>query len=266
MKLSGKKVVLTGATGGIGQAIAKALDSEGCSLLLTGRNTDKLHQLMASLKDGDHSILIADLTTKDGVDALGEAAQRFGTNVLINSLGVNQLSALGDMNGSDIVSLITTNLIVPIDVCRRLLPLLESQPQAIIVNIGSIMGSIGFAGSTSYCASKFGLRGFTESLRRELADSNIRVIYFAPRATDTELNSDEMSALTLALGNAIDRPEWVARQLVKALVSDNAKNCYLGWPEHFFVRLNGLLPSIVDIALSKQLATIKRYCRSGQAK
>lgn len=265
MALTGKKVIVTGATGGIGSAIARALDTAGCHLLLTGRSTAKMTSLLATLPGNDHAILAADLTSKAGIELLRDEAERFKASTLVNCLGVNRLSSLDKANYGDVDHIIATNLTAPVNVCRALLPLFEGQEKATIVNVGSILGSIGYAGSTLYCASKFGLRGFTEALRRELADTAISVVYFAPRATNTELNSDRAKQLNQELGNAVDSPEWVARQLVSVLEANKSLNRYLGWPERFFVGLNGLLPSIVDNALSRQLATIKRYCRVGQA-
>jgi short-subunit dehydrogenase len=265
MTVKGKNVIITGATGGIGSAIARALDAAGCKLLLTGRSQIKLTALLSGLEGRDHVMLATDLTSRAGVEQLAEAAAPFGASVLVNCLGVNQFAALGETNHSDVDRIIETNLNAPINVCRALLPLLESQQKATIINVGSILGSIGYAGSTVYCASKFGLRGFTEALRRELADTHIKVSYFAPRATHTELNSERARQMNEELGNAVDSPEWVAQQLVSAMAADKSLNRYLGWPERFFVRLNGLLPSVVDNALSRQLATIKRYCRVSQS-
>jgi short-subunit dehydrogenase len=264
MKIAGNKVIVTGATGGIGNAIAKALDTAGCRLLLTGRSTAKLASMLSTLEGSEHVILAADLTSKAGIEQLAEEAARFKASVLVNCLGVNQLSALEQTNYGDVGQIIATNLTAPINVCRALLPLFEDQPKATIINVGSILGSIGYAGSTLYCASKFGLRGFTEALRRELADTRINVVYFAPRATDTELNNASVKQMNQELGNTVDSPAWVARQLVSVLEADKSLSRYLGWPERFFVRLNGLLPSVVDNALSRQLATIKRYCRVRQ--
>ncbi len=264
MAIQSKNVIVTGATGGIGSAIARALDAAGCRLLLTGRSTAKLTTLLSALQGRDHVMLAADLTSRAGVEQLGETAAQFNASVLVNCLGVNQLATLTEANHSDVDDIIATNLAAPINVCRTLLPLLQSQQRATIINVGSILGSIGYAGSTVYCASKFGLRGFTEALRRELADSNIKVVYFAPRATNTELNSDRARQMNQELGNAVDSPEWVARQLLGAMEVDKSQNRYLGWPERFFVRLNGLLPSVVDSALARQLATIKRHCRVAQ--
>jgi len=259
------KIVLSGATGGIGESIAVALDQEGYALLVTGRSEEKLKRLLYKLKGEQHQYVVADLITSEGIAALKAAANDFGANGVINCLGINELATLDDIAGEAISQMLSTNLLAPINICQALIPLLEEQREGVIINVGSVLGSIGYAGSSVYCASKFGLRGFTESLRRELSDSNISVIYLAPRATNTELNTDAMNKMNQELGNALDEPVIVAKQILKALGEGKSVNRYLGWPESFFVRLNSLFPSVVDKALAKQLPTIRRYCGENKA-
>ncbi len=261
-----KKIAITGATGGIGSAIAEALDQQGCELLLTGRNEVKLDQLLNSLNGQNHVKIVADLNTQEGIETLRDAAEKLGVNGLVNCLGINKLATLQGTEEEDISTLIATNLAAPVRVCKALLPILECKSKAVIVNVGSILGSIGYAGSSVYCATKFGLRGFTESLRRELSDTGVSVVYLAPRATDTALNTDAVNQMNRELGNAIDKPRSVAEQLVSALELGKSVNRYLGWPESFFVRLNSLLPAVVDKALLRQLPTIRRYCGMNQTK
>lgn len=259
MKLTGKTVVLTGANGGIGSAVAAALAAAGARLLLTGRNAGKLEQIVANLPGSGHRLLVADLAAASGRASLVDQARRESADILINNAGASQLAVLSRLDDSQIERLLAINLLTPIFLCRDFLPLLSERPEAAIVNIGSILGSIGYAGSTAYCASKFGLRGFTEALRREVADTGVRILYLAPRATDTSLNSDEMRALNAELGAAVDTPNAVADHLVYLLRSTGRKNGFIGWPESFFVRLNGLWPNLVDRALQKHLPIIRRH-------
>lgn len=259
-KLKYSNLVLTGATGGIGQAIAKALDHHGYKLLLTGRDEKKLDSLKMNLNGKMHRYVVADLTTNDGIDTLANEAGEFGIDGVINCLGVNELATISDLSLEAINLMFSVNLLAPISICKALIPLLESRSEGVIVNVGSILGSIGFAGSSVYCASKFGLRGFTESLRRELSDSSVAVVYLAPRATNTALNSAAMNQMNRELGNALDEPEIVASQVVRVLRKGKSTSFYFGWPEKIFVKLNSLCPSLVDKTLAKQLATIKRYC------
>jgi short-subunit dehydrogenase len=102
------------------------------------------------------------------------------------------------------------------------------------------------------------LRGFTEALQRELADSPVRVSYLAPRATRTDMNSAAVTALNEALGNATDEPEHVADELMKVL-GERRHQRYMGWPEGLFVRLNGLFPGVVHNAITRKLPLIRHH-------
>jgi short-subunit dehydrogenase len=132
------------------------------------------------------------------------------------------------------------------------------RPQAWIVNVGSIFGYLGYPGHAAYSASKFALRGFSEALRRELADGPVRVLYFAPRATRTAMNGAGLVALNRELGVAMDDPAAVAQSLMR-LLRRPARERLLGMPERLFARVNQLLPGLVDRALRRQLSTIRRH-------
>ena len=121
-------------------------------------------------------------------------------------------------------------------------------------------GSIGYPGFTAYCATKFAIRGFSEALRRELADTRVKVLYIAPRATQTGMNAAPVVELNRQLKVTMDDPQAVARQIVRAIARER-EELYLGWPEKFFVRLNSLWPRLVDQALRKQLPLIQRLAR-----
>lgn len=258
MHTSTMRVVLTGASGGIGRATARALDAVGARLLLCGRNEETLQGVRAELRNYGHVCVAADIATAAGRAQLVAAADEFRPNVLVNNAGVGSLGLLEHSSDAAVADLIGINLVAPMLLCRDFIPLLRRCESAAIVNVGSILGSIGYAGSVAYCASKFGLRGFTEALRRELADSPIQVIYFAPRATATALNSSAMQALNSELGNAVDDPDAVAARLLAAL-RQPGRDHLLGWPESFFARLNAVFPAVVGNALRKQLGIIRRH-------
>lgn len=263
MQLSGKTIVLTGATGGIGQAIAAQLAKAGARLLLVGRNQTLLSQLQATLAAqasgrGEDLQVVADLTTQTGLQQVVAAAEATGgIDGLVNNAGVSQF-ALYDQQ--DFAAQLSLNLLAPMQLTQQLLPQLLQRDEALVVNVGSAFGSIGHAGYSGYCASKFGLRGFTEALRRELADSAVQVLYFAPRATATAINSPAVVEMNKALGNQTDHPSQVAVELLAQIHRDEARR-YVGWPEKLFVRLNALLPSLVDKALAGKLAQIRRFAR-----
>lgn len=141
---------------------------------------------------------------------------------------------------------------------RALLPQMTARGSGRIVNLGSIFGSIGFACFTTYSASKFAMRGFSEALRRELEGSGVSVTYVAPRYTKTPLNDGVVSRMAQAVGMNSDEPSVVARYAVRAIEQD-CKDYYIGWPECLFVRINAILPRLVDGVLRKQNRQMRTF-------
>jgi short-subunit dehydrogenase len=129
-----------------------------------------------------------------------------------------------------------------------------------VLNIGSVFGNIGYPGYAAYSASKFAMRGFTEALRRELADTQVRLHYLAPRATRTSINTSAVERMNVALKVSMDPPQTVART-VRHVLEKNVSAAVVGWPEKLFARVNALAPVLVDAAIRKQLPTIRRYAR-----
>ena len=258
MNLAGKRVLLTGATGGIGQAIATQLAAEGASLLLTARDADALAALATRLP-GTHQVCVADLAKAPERARLASRVAAWGSlDVLINNAGSQQFGWFTEQTEDAISRQLLLNLEVPVLLSHDLMPQLAVPGEAVILNIGSTFGSIGHPGFSTYCASKFGLRGFSEALGRELADTGIRVCYLAPRATRTDLNGPAVNALNDALGTRSDSPQVVAAAVI-AMLRDGSRRRHLGWPERFFAWLNQVLPAVVDRALRQQLALIKRF-------
>ncbi|MFK7954479.1 MAG: SDR family oxidoreductase [Lysobacterales bacterium] len=264
MILANQTAVLTGASGGIGTAIAKSLASHGVQLILVARDSERLTQLQHSLDGDRHSTIAADLTNDSDRAQLKDLCSSVigGIDLLINNAGCASFGLFESQTQDQIANTLSTNLLSPMLICHDILPLMKIPPASRIINIGSTFGSIGFPGNSSYCASKFGLRGFTEALRRELADSRVGVTYIAPRTTRTSLNSRQVVALNQELGNTMDTPEVVAEQIIKVLKNSTSRDQIIGWPEKFFVRVNALFPSLVDSSLRKQLAIIQRFAKS----
>lgn len=256
------KALVTGASGGIGQAIVDALLADGHYVLATGRRHEALVQLrQRHVQAGDRlETVTADLTQADDRERLVTAARdwRGGINVLVNNAGFADFGLLENQSPEQIDRLLMLNLQVPIVLTQALLPLLQSQSSAHILNVGSVFGAIGYPGNAVYCASKFGLRGFTEAVRRELVGTSVAVHLLAPRATRTSFNDSAVESLNQALGNQVDTPEAVAAELIRRL-SQPSGSTVIGFPEKIFARVNAVLPSLVDRALRKQLPIIRRY-------
>jgi len=258
MRLPECVVVLTGASGGIGLELAEQLCAAGARVLAVSRHMGRLAQLMNRYPQ-QLRWQAADLRGAEGRQAVLSAARAMdGVNVLINAAGINRFALLDQLDEAALDELLDINLKAAVQLTRGCLPLLRLQPRALVVNVGSTYGSIGYPGYAAYCASKFALRGFSEALRRELADTSVNVLYAAPRATRTAMNSSAATALNQALKVGVDQPGDVARAVLAAVQAARSE-LYLGWPEKLFVRLNGMLPGLVDRALRKQLPLIRRY-------
>lgn len=260
------RALVTGGGSGIGAAIVRRMVDEGARVLITGRDIAKL-QAIAAEAPQQIGILAADLTIDSERKRVAEYASHWdhvGIDTLINNAGTASAGFLEDSNSAKIDELLQINLVAPICLTQALLAHLKSLPEARIINIGSVFGYIGYPSQAVYSASKFGLRGFSEALHRELAGTRIKVQHIAPRATRTPLNSDAMDDLNRELRNHVDDPDRVAEVVIAAL-STGRTNTVIGWPEALFARVNALLPSLVDGALIKQLPVIRRFIQRGNA-
>lgn len=254
MELQGSRILLTGAGSGIGRSLALKLAGKGASLALVGRNEARLQELASEIrKNGGKAYpVVFDISRADGQgEVVDEAIRNLGgIDILVNNAGVMSFCEFSIQNPQDIENLVKTNVTGPMLLARAVLPHLLSRNSGKIVNVGSTFGAIGFGHFSVYSATKFAMRGFSEALRRELDHTCIGVTYVAPRATKTSLNTDAVVALNLETGIAMDEPEDVAAAIATAIEKD-AGECYIGWPEKFFARLNGLFPRLVDNALKR---------------
>ncbi len=258
MKLQASRIIVTGASSGIGQALARHLAGAGARLLLVGRRQAALEETLATLAGEGHGLFAGDVTEAGVRQALVDRAQDVlgGLDALVNNAGVSHYGLFAAEDAALMARILETNLLAPMALSRAVLPVLLAQGRGRIVNVGSVFGSIGFACFASYSASKFGLRGFSEALRRELADTGVGVTYVAPRATRTAINSPLAYRMMEALKMRLDTPEAVAAQIAAAMAAGRDEVC-LGWPEKLFVRLNGLWPRLVDRALRGQSREMK---------
>ena len=265
MNLRDARALVTGASGGIGAAIVREIVGCGGKALITGRDAQSLRQLARSIDANGNCLAVhaADITRECDRNGLVEAAAAWcgGVNVLVNNAGVASFGAFAKMRSEDLEHSLAVNVLAPMQLCRALLSHLQRQPAAHIVNIGSVFGAIGYPGQAAYSASKFALRGFSEALRRELGDTALRVHYLAPRATRTSFNCAAIEELNMQLAVATDPPERVAAT-VRRMLETGRVEATIGWPEKLFVRINGILPWLVDRSLARQLPIIQeRFAR-----
>lgn len=263
MKITDKKILVTGATGGIGQALVLQLAQQNCELVISGRNQTELKSLSSRIEQASRTIvstMTADISkSEDCIELIRGACSQLGRlDILINMAGLQVFKPLTELTAVDIEKQITINLHAPVILAQQAAILMKSQGSGQIVNIGSTFGSIAFANFSVYSAAKFGLRGFSEALRRELANTGIKVTYVAPRATRTSMNSMSVYKMAKETGISMDSPEKVAGEIIKAIISEK-KNHFIGFPEKLFARINAVLPNLVDKALYKQNLIARKY-------
>lgn len=262
MSLHDKRILLTGASGGIGQASAHELAAAGAALVLSGRNEAALQALAAGIagRGGVAEVVCGDLSSRAHVDRIVAETLRLDPrlDLVINAAGAAHFGSFESTPDEVMERLLDANVLAPMRLAQAALPALRARPGAMLVNVGSIFGSIGFPCFAAYSASKFALRGLCEALRREFRADGVEVLYFAPRYTRTAFNAGAAERMASAMGMNQDSAESVARQLVQA-IERRASECYLGWPEKAFVRLNGLFPRLLDAALARQSDRMQAY-------
>lgn len=264
MNLADARILLIGAAGGIGSATAAALAQAGSKLVLADISPQPLGQLAADLKPHVLETVATDVTAEAGRAALVATAREHTVNVIVNAAGVNPFGLFAQQSAAEIGKALWINTVAPLLLCHALLPTLLERPTAHIVNVGSTFGSIGFPGFTAYSASKFAIRGFSEALRRELADTQLRVHYVAPRATKTGLATDRIRAMNSELGVGMDAPRTVAAAILRVL-RDERCELVLGTPERTFAKLNSLWPGLIDRYLRRQLGVVRRHASAPTA-
>ena len=212
-----KKALITGASRGIGEAIAKELARQGFELTLTCLNSlDQLKELAGGLEKKygvSCHIFQGDMGDPEAVDRLFDGLNRL--DVLINNAGISHIGLLSDMSVSQWRRVMSTNLDSCFYTCRRAIPLMVHAKQGRIINISSVWGQAGASMEAAYSASKGGVNSLTKALAKELAPSNIQVNAIACGVIDTDMNRcfspEEMASLIEEIpADRIGRPEEVA--------------------------------------------------------
>jgi short-subunit dehydrogenase len=264
MNLHGKRILLTGAAGGIGRELSLALAAKGARLGLLARGEASMASLQHLVRERgmDAIVLQADITDPRARDyALKRMHDAYaGIDVLINLAGQLDFQLFSESDPAIIARMLQVNLLAPMQLVREVLPGMIARDSGHIVNIGSMFGSIGYPGFAAYSASKFALRGFSQALRRELADVAIGVTYVSPRGVRTPFNPTAVHAMAAEGLMHMDEPISVAARIVKAIEQEKDE-AYLGFPESFFARVNAVWPRVVDRSLKKVVPSITRFAR-----
>ena len=183
--IKGKVAVVTGAGRGIGRAIAVELARQGARVVVAARNVTELEE--TANMAGSATVIPTDVRKKDDVERLlGHAASQLGPiDILVNAAGIGVAGPVVDFSDSDYDAVLDTNLKSIFFASRCVLPSMIERRTGHLVNIASIAGKVGSANLAVYCASKFGVVGFTQALAEEVRQYGIRVSLICPGSTDT---------------------------------------------------------------------------------
>ncbi len=238
-RLDGKSVLVTGASGGIGTAIARALHSQGASVVLSGTRTASLEALAGELGERAH-VCAADLREADAADGLVASAEAAAGPLwgLINNAGLTRDMLALRMKDADWSAVLDVDLSAPFRLCRAALRGMVRRRAGRIVQVSSVVGHTGNPGQANYAAAKAGLAGMSKALAQEVGSRGVTVNLVAPGFVDTAMTEALGEAPRARLLDAIPlgrmgRPEDVAGAVVY-LVSEEA-----GWVTGSTVHVNG---------------------------
>lgn len=202
--LTGRKALVTGATGGIGEEIARALHAQGATVAIHGTRVEKLETLAAELGERVH-VFPANLSDREDVKALGQSVEKQleGIDILVNNAGITRDGLFVRMSDADWDSVLEINLTSVFGLTRELTHPMMRRRHGRIINITSIVGVTGNPGQANYCAAKAGLIGFSKSLAQEIASRNVTVNCIAPgfieSAMTEKLNEKQKDTIMSAI-------------------------------------------------------------------
>lgn len=188
--IANSRSLVTGASSGIGRAIALELARQGGDVLITARREERLREVAKEIESlGRRAIVVAgDITSSAHRAKLIESAQREfgGLDILVNNAGVGALGPFAEASEERLRQVMEVNFFAPLELIRVAMPLLRNGNRPLITNVCSVLGHRGVPKKSEYCASKFALHGFSDALRAELAKERIDVLLVSPSTTESE--------------------------------------------------------------------------------
>ena len=255
--LENRRILITGASRGVGRELAIQLAKLHARLMLVARHGETLQLLVAEvLSHGAASAeaLVGDVTDQSFRLALIEQIRKSwqGLDVLVNNAGVSAHGHFDAHDSAILRQIMEVNFYAPTELTRLAMPLLASGDDAVIVNLGSILGHRGMPYNSEYSASKFALRGWSEALRTELSARGIDVLLVSPGTIDTDF-FDHLLAKSDSLPWGKQKgisPSAAARQIVRAIELRRTE-IYPNWRGRLLVAVNRWVPKLVDRVMNR---------------
>jgi short-subunit dehydrogenase len=255
-ELAGRRILITGASSGIGRALAVAAGAAGMKVAVAARTATALEELVAGLRErGTDAVAVAaDVTAADDrTRMLDVVRERWGgLDVLVNNAGVGTHGLFDHSSEPALRHIMEVNFFAPAELIRSALPLLAQGRQPAVLQVASMCGLRAMPLWTEYSASKYAIRGLIEALRGEFVRFGVDVLLVFPGMTDTNLDRNLVRTDGLLFVNFRKgmRPEQVASAMLTQLRRNRAEQV-LGWEAHWMVRANRLAPRLVDWLLAR---------------
>ena len=187
--LQNKNVVIAGATGGIGHALAKFVKNSKANVFLTGRDADALNKVAEDVGIPSRQIFVLDITNHSEVlataEKINEATGEQGVEILVNATGVGIIKPLDDLTFEDFSHSLDVNLKGAFSLLKGFVPGMKKRKKGLIINLPGVLGKTPMAGASAYAASKYGLNGMLKSVREELKRTQVRITNLYLGGTDT---------------------------------------------------------------------------------
>ncbi len=245
------RVIITGASSGIGRALAERLAALRCKLIVNARRAERLTQLAAEVQElGGQAVAVSgDVTDPDTQQKIIQASVSHydGIDVLINNAGIGAIGPFAEASGERLRRVMEVNFFAATELTRAAIPVIANGRDPLIVNIGSVLGHRAVPLKSEYCASKFALHGWSDALRTELTESGIDVLLVSPSTTDSEFFDRVIENTTdknWKLSGA-SSPDFVARRTVQAM-QRRKHEIILSWSGWGLVWLDRLFPSLAN--------------------
>ncbi len=215
----GRVALVTGASSGIGLAVARALVAKGMRVALVARTRARLEEVARGLGADNASVHCLDVCDRAALAALpGQVVERFGRlDVLVHNAGVNYRGAVTERSADDLASILDANLVAPVLLTRAALA--HMRPGGAVVNVASLAGKVPFPHEATYCASKAGLRAFARALGQELDPQGISVSTVCPGPVDTGFLGDAHDVPAIVFSQPMSTSEQVADAVLAAIAS-----------------------------------------------
>ena len=254
--LKDKRVIITGASSGIGRELALQLAAEGCRLVINARRKERLDDLASEISAAGGQCEIVEGDVSDQAirqQMLDVCRDRFGgLDILINNAGIGAMGRFDEASSERLREIFEVNFFAVTELIRESLPLLKAGHEPVIVNLSSVLGHRAVPLKSEYCASKFAIHGFSDALRAELVKDGVDVLLVSPSTTDSEFFDaaiDDSTGRNWKKGNAMP-PEKVAAKTIRA-IRKRRHEIILTFGGRILVWLDRMIPGIANRIIAK---------------